>query len=339
MNGQLFHIPYSTFLIIFYTKKNAMQSTIIKAKKQTTTNIMMVRPANFGYNPQTAVSNTFQDNDTSLSKAKISDLAIEEFDGFVAKLLAAGINVIVAQDADEPKKPDAVFCNNWVSFHTNGTMILYPMLTPNRRLERQENVIEEITKRFEVTRRMDLSAHENENRILEGTGSMILDRMNRLVYACLSPRTDADLLDEFCEWAEYEKVVFYSVDRNGQEIYHTNVMMAMGDKFVVISMATIPNEAERTMLLERFRQTNKEVIDLTMEQIEAFAGNMLQVENTDGKTFLVMSEQAFKSLREDQIEAIERHTAILHAPIYTIEKLGGGSARCMMAEVFSPKLS
>lgn len=314
-----------------------MQNTIIKTKKQTTPNIMMVRPANFGYNPQTAVSNAFQDNDTSLSEAKISDLAIEEFDGFVAKLRAEGINVVAIQDSNEPKKPDAVFCNNWVSFHTNGTMILYPMLTPNRRLERQESVIEEISNLFEVTRRVDLSAHENENKILEGTGSMILDRQNRLVYACLSPRTDENLLDEFCEQAEYEKVVFHSVDRNGQEIYHTNVMMAMGDKFVVISMATIPNEAERMMLLERFKQTNKEVIDLTMEQIEAFAGNMLQVENTDGKTFLVMSEQAFKSLRNDQIQAIERHTTILHAPIYTIEKFGGGSARCMMAEVFSPK--
>jgi hypothetical protein len=316
-----------------------MQSTIIKAKKQTTPNIMMVRPANFGYNPQTAVSNAFQDNDTSLSEAKISDLAVEEFDQFVAKLRASGINVIVAQDEDEPKKPDAVFCNNWVSFHTNGTMILYPMLTPNRRLERQENVIETITNQFEITRRMDLAPHENENRILEGTGSMILDRLNRLVYACLSPRTDAGLLDEFCEWAEYEKVVFHSVDRNGQEIYHTNVMMAMGDKFVVISMATIPDEVEKVMLYQHFERTNKEVIDLTMEQIESFAGNMLQVENTDGKTFLVMSEQAFKSLRKDQIDAIEKHTAILYAPIYTIEKLGGGSARCMMAEIFSPKKS
>jgi hypothetical protein len=314
-----------------------MQSTIIKTKRQTTSNIMMVRPANFGYNPQTAVSNAFQDNDTSLSEAKISDLAIEEFDQFVAKLRAAGINVIVAQDGGEPKKPDAVFCNNWVSFHTNGTMILYPMLTPNRRLERQENVIETITNQFEIIRRMDLAHHENENRILEGTGSMILDHLNRTVYACLSPRTDAGLLDEFCEWAGYERVVFSSVDRNGQEVYHTNVMMAMGDKFVVISMATIPDEAEKTMLYKRFEQTNKEVIDLTIEQIESFAGNMLQVENTDGKTFLVMSEQAFKSLRKDQIEIIEKHTTILYAPIYTIEKLGGGSARCMMAEVFLPK--
>ena len=312
-----------------------MQSTITKIKKQTTSNIMMVRPANFGYNPQTAVSNAFQDNDTSLSKTKISDLAVEEFDQFVSKLRAEGINIIVAQDGDEPKKPDAVFCNNWISFHTNGTMIIYPMLTPNRRLERQENVIEEVTRRFKITRRVDLAHHENQDRILEGTGSMILDRLNRLVYACLSPRTDADLLDEFCEWADYKKVIFHSVDRNGQEIYHTNVMMAMGDKFVIISMETIKDETGRQNLYAHFEKTNKEIIDLTMAQIESFAGNMLQVENADGKTFLVMSEQAFKSLQKDQVAAIEKYTTILNAPIYTIEKFGGGSARCMMAEVFS----
>lgn len=303
-------------------------------KKQTTSNIMMIRPANFGYNPQTAVSNAFQDNDTSLSENKIKDLAVQEFDQFVEKLRSNGINIIVVQDENEPIKPDAVFCNNWISFHTNGTMIIYPMLTENRRLERQESVIEQVTQGFEVKRRIDLSDYEALDKILEGTGSMILDRVNRLVYACLSPRTDAELLDEFCKWAEYEKIVFHSVDSNGQEIYHTNVMMAMGDNFVIISMATIRDEAERSMLLEHFERTNKTVIDLTMEQIEAFAGNMLQVENTDGKTFLVMSEQAFKSLRQDQINLIETYTTILHSPIYTIEKYGGGSARCMMAEVF-----
>lgn len=304
--------------------------------KQTTSNIMMVRPANFGYNPQTAVSNAFQDNDTSLSEAKIKELAVKEFDQFVQKLRANGINIIVVQDGIEPIKPDAVFCNNWISFHSNGTMILYPMLTENRRLERQESVIEQVTQGFEVKRRIDLSDYESTGKILEGTGSMILDRVNRLVYACLSPRTDAELLDEFCKWAEYEQVVFHSVDRNDQEIYHTNVMMAMGDKFVIISMETIHDDAEKKMLLKYFEQTNKTLIDLTIDQIEAFAGNMLQVENKDGKTFLVMSEQAFKSLRQDQIDLIEQYTTILHSPIYTIEKYGGGSARCMMAEVFHP---
>lgn len=305
-------------------------------KKQTTSTIMMVRPANFGFNPQTAISNAFQDNDTSLSETKIKNLAVEEFDNFVQKLRDNGIHIIVIQDEVEPIKPDAVFCNNWISFHTNGTMILYPMLTENRRLERQESVVEQVTAGFEVKRRIDLSDYEALGKILEGTGSMILDRVNRLVYACLSPRTDAELLDEFCKWAEYEKIVFHSVDSNNQEIYHTNVMMAMGDEFVIISMETIRDEAERTMLLKYFEKTNKTIIDLTMVQIEAFAGNMLQVENKDGKTFLVMSEQAFKSLRQDQIELIESYTNILYAPIYTIEKYGGGSARCMMAEVFYP---
>lgn len=305
--------------------------------KQTTSTILMVRPANFGFNAQTAVSNAFQHDDTSIEKEDIKELAVAEFDRFVEKLRSNGINVIVAQDSTTPIKPDAVFCNNWISTHENGTMILYPMLTENRRLERQQYVIDLIRNDFEVKRYLDFSEHEDLEQILEGTGSMILDRVNRLVYACLSPRTDAELLDKFCEWADYREVVFHSVDSHGQEIYHTNVMMAMGDEFVVISMESIHDEAERKMLLEHFAKTNKTVVDLSMEQIEAFAGNMLQIQNDDGKTFLVMSEQAYKSLRQEQIDLIERFTNILYTPIYTIEKFGGGSARCMMAEVFLDK--
>ncbi len=305
--------------------------------RQTTSTILMVRPANFGFNAQTAVSNAFQQNDTSVEKSEIKQLAIQEFDAFVDKLRDNGIHVIVAQDSDEPIKPDAVFCNNWISTHRNGTMILYPMLTENRRLERQPYVIEQIEEQFTINRHLDFSEHEALGQILEGTGSMILDRVNRLVYACLSPRTHADLLDEFCKWADYKKVEFHSLDRNGQEIYHTNVMMAMGDKFVVICMDSVPNEAERQLLLHHFEQTNKTIIDLSMEQMEAFAGNMLQVQNEAGKTFLVMSEQAYKSLTQHQIETIEQFTNILHTPLYTIEKYGGGSARCMMAEIFLDK--
>lgn len=305
--------------------------------KQTTSTILMVRPANFGYNAQTAVSNAFQQKDTSVAKDEIKQLAVEEFDNFVDKLRDNGIQVTVVQDSEIPVKPDAVFCNNWISTHTNGTMILYPMLTENRRLERQPYVIEQIEKDFNIKRHLDFSEHEAIGQILEGTGSMILDRVNRLVYACLSPRTHADLLDEFCKWADYEKVVFHSLDKNGQEIYHTNVMMAMGDDFVVICMDSIPDEAERNHVMKHFQQTNKTVIDLSMEQIEAFAGNMLQVENEARKTFLVMSEQAYNSLVPSQIETIEKFTTILHTPLYTIEKYGGGSARCMMAEIFLEK--
>ncbi|MFK7949517.1 MAG: citrulline utilization hydrolase CtlX [Saprospiraceae bacterium] len=305
--------------------------------KQTTSTILMVRPANFGFNAQTAVSNAFQHNDTSLSIKDIKELAVTEFDEFVKKLRSNGISIIVAQDSKSPVKPDAVFCNNWISTHENGTMILYPMLTENRRLERQSYVIDLIRNNYNVKRYLDFSEHEDLGQILEGTGSMILDRVNRLVYACLSPRTDSELLNKFCEWAEYEKVVFHSVDSHGQEIYHTNVMMAMGDEFVVICMESIRDKAERKTLLNYFEKTEKTVIDLTMKQIEAFAGNMLQVENKDGKTFLVMSEQAYKSLKQDQIDLIEQFTTILYAPIYTIEKYGGGSARCMMAEVFLTK--
>lgn len=306
--------------------------------QQTTNTLLMVRPAHFGFNEETAGNNAFQVNDQSLSANEIQEQAKAEFDAFVAKLRAAGIKVIVVEDTSTPLTPDAVFPNNWVTFHQDGLIITYPMYAPKRRLERREDVLNDLGRQFAITNHVRMEAHEEQDKFLEGTGSMILDRPNRLVYACLSPRTDAALLDEFARITGYTPVVFHATDAQGQDIYHTNVMMALGESFVVIVLDSVRDEQEKAALLARFAATGKEVIDLSLAQMMAFAGNMLQVRNSAGQTFLVMSTQAYESLHTKQIVQIEKHTKILHSPIKTIETYGGGSARCMMAEVFLPTL-
>jgi len=304
---------------------------------QTTSNILMIRPANFGFNEETAENNSFQTRAKILTPYEIKIRAQSEFDTMVLNLQTNGINVIVVDDTNTPIKPDAVFPNNWITFHEDGTVMTYPMFSPKRRLERRDDVITQIKKDFTVTGTYRLEHFEEKDQILEGTGSMILDRVNKICYACTSPRTDDNLLDIFCNLFGYEKAVFESVDTNGDDIYHTNVMMALGEDFVVIGMDTVNNEEQKSMLLENFKQTNKEVIEITFEQILSFAGNMLQVRNDKDETFLVMSQQAFESLTDEQIQKIERYTNILYSDIEAIETLGGGSARCMMAEVFLPK--
>jgi hypothetical protein len=304
--------------------------------KQTTSHILMVRPANFGFNDQTAESNAFQTNDTSFSQREISNQAIVEFDGMVAKLRSVGVNVHVVEDSPTPIKPDAIFPNNWVSFHDNGTIITYPMFTPNRQAEIREDVLEDMKDTFVVKKRVRFNRFSGKNLFLEGTGSMILDRENRIVYACVSARTEENLLHNFAEWADYEPLLFLSVDSNGLEIYHTNVMMAIGETFAIICMDSIKEEADRVMVRTKLEETNKEIIDISYEQMLSFAGNMLQVSNDNGANYLIMSQQAYKSLNTRQIEAIEDHTKILACQIDTIENYGGGSARCMMAEVFLP---
>jgi len=302
--------------------------------KQITSHILMVRPAHFGYNEQTAGNNAFQTQDGSLSSREISAKALEEFDAFVALLRGQGIDVIVAEDTPSPQKPDAVFPNNWVTFHQDGRVATYPMNAPLRRLERREDVLEQLAQRFVVNERLHFEHYEEVDKYLEGTGSLILDRPNRLAYACLSPRTDEGLLEEFCQTFGFEKVAFTALDAQGQEIYHTNVMMALGESFAIICLDTVRDAAEHDLLLHKLLETHKEIIEISLEQMMAFAGNMLQVRSLDGTAYLVMSEQAFRSLRPAQVAQIERHTHILPSPIYTIEKYGGGSARCMMAEVF-----
>lgn len=318
---------------LYYFCQNYDQNMNIQ---QTTPNILMVRPAHFGYNEETAASNTFQQNDGNLSPAQIRRRATQEFDNFVQLLRASGVNVIVADDTDLPVKTDAVFPNNWVTFHEDGMVITYPMQSEIRRLERRKDIIEKLAKQYTVTNQIHLENSENQDKFLEGTGSMILDRVNRIVYACISTRTEPSLLDQFCQITGFEKMIFTAVDGGGKQIYHTNVMMALGETFVVICLETIQNASEKELLLQQFKETNKEVIEITLGQMLAFAGNMLQVRNKTGETILVMSEQAFKSLNPTQIRTLNRHTNLLYTPLYTIEKYGGGSARCMMAEVFLP---
>ncbi|GJM32671.1 MAG: hypothetical protein DHS20C18_16720 [Saprospiraceae bacterium] len=306
--------------------------------KQITDTIMMVRPANFGYNVETAENNAFQVNDTSIPPEKISELAKDEFDQFVEKLNANGIEVIIIEDSADPVKMDAIFPNNWISFHDNGQIITYPMFSPIRRQERRPEVVEMMVDQFHFSDIINLEKkYESSDRFLEGTGSMILDRENQLVYACLSVRTHPDLVRDFCHQINYEPILFHSVDQQAQEIYHTNVMMSVGDNFAVICLEAIPDREERAFVVEKLEQTGKEIIEISMHQMASFAGNMLQVRNKTGKTFLVMSEQAYHSLTPEQVKIIEQKTNILYSPLKVIETYGGGSARCMMAEVFRPE--
>ena len=294
----------------------------------------MVRPAHFGFNEETAASNAFQSSEVDFSNKEASQMATQEFDSFVEKLRDEGMNIIVVEDTDSPIKPDAVFPNNWVTFHADGTVVTYPMLAPVRRLERREDILNKLAENFRIDHRIAFEPMEEAGLILEGTGSLILDRANRLAYACFSPRTSQILLSSFCKSMGYEAVGFHSVDADGQEIYHTNVMMAMGETFVVICLDSVRDPEERAMLMQKFAETGKEIVAISYEQMMHFAGNMLQVKNRKGEAILVMSEAAYQSLDGAQISQIKRHTKILHQPIPTIETLGGGSVRCMMAEVF-----
>ena len=296
----------------------------------------MVRPAHFGFNEETAGNNSFQSNIDALPVDQIKQRAREEFDTFVHVLREAGIDVIVVEDTPDPRKPDAVFPNNWISFHEEGTIVTYPMFAPRRRQERREDIIRDLSARFGYADRYQMEHAEEDGVFLEGTGSMILDRPNRIAYACLSARTDKGPLEAFAKKMDYEVVAFNALDMGGDPIYHTNVMMGLGETFVVICLDTVRDEAERQQLLDSFGRTNKQVVGISLEQMMAFAGNALQVKNKKGDTFLVMSEQAYRSLSPNQLEDIESHTGILFSPLKVIEKYGGGSARCMMAEVFKP---
>jgi hypothetical protein len=298
----------------------------------------MVRPANFGYNEETAINNAFQRKDGALDPEEIRKRARQEFDRFVQTLRDAGVHVIVAQDSSRPCKPDAVFPNNWVSFHQEGLIITYPMYAPLRRKERRRRVIETVLEAgFQCTKKVNLAFNEKINRFLEGTGSVIFDHVHRLAYACLSGRTDAQLLRELCQILNYKPVIFHALDGQGHDIYHTNVMMAIGEDFVVICLDSVRDPSERQMLEDLFKKTGKTIIDISLAQMNAFAGNMLQVRNDHGEAILVMSEQAYRSLHPAQIAALERHTRLLHSSLEVIERYGGGSARCMMAEIFLPE--
>ena len=307
---------------------------------QVTNTILMIRPVGFRKNEQTAVNNYFQE-DLDIKNAEINTKAQAEFDAFVNVLRAKGVNVIVVDDTKSPDTPDSIFPNNWVSFHSNGTVGLYPMYAENRRNERREDILETLEEQgFSIDHTIDYTSAEDEKLFLEGTGSILLDRVNEKAYCALSVRADEDLFIEFCEDFEYTPVVFtayQSVENKRLPIYHTNVMMCLAEKFSVICLDTIDDKKERKNVLKNLKQDGKEIIEITEEQMHSFAGNMLQVMGQDSKRYLVMSSAAYNSLTDKQIATIEKSSEIIHSSLETIETCGGGSARCMMAEVFCQK--
>lgn len=305
---------------------------------QTTDTVLMIEPIAFGYNAETAENNYFQ---VEQKEADIQSKALAEFKVFVEKLKNKGINVITIKDTIDPHTPDSIFPNNWVSFHRDGKVVLYPMFASNRRVERREDIIETIKQKgFEVSELDDWSLPETQGHFLEGTGSMIFDHDNKIAYGSVSLRLDENLFREFCAKYGFKPVVFHSFQTVGNErlpIYHTNVMMCVADRFVVICLNCIDDEIERDMVAETIKNSGKEIIEISEKQMQQFAGNMLQVQNTDGKKFLIMSQTAYQSLEQNQIENIEKYCEIIYSDLNTIEVNGGGSARCMLAEIFLPK--
>jgi hypothetical protein len=314
------------------------------SSNQTITNcVFMVRPLHFCMNEQTAVTNHFQRQDDRYSDySQLLAHVQGEFDGYVQTLREAGVDVIVIEDRPDVVTPDSIFPNNWIVSDRNGTVSLFPMCAFNRRLERRDDVIEELrSKGYKVNEIVDFSKTEKDGRFLEGTGSMILDRQYHRAYCALSPRSDKDLLEEFCRRFQYKPVAFHAyqtVPSSGKraEIYHTNVMLTVAEEFAVVCLACIDSPEERKTVTEELTASGKEIIEISEEQVASFAGNMLQVSRKDGQRYLVMSQTAHLCLTSAQVSAINKYCSILTVDIAMIEKLGGGSARCMLAEVFLP---
>lgn len=305
---------------------------------QTTDTVLMIEPVAFGYNAETAENNYFQ---MEQEGNNVQEKALEEFKIFVEKLRKNGINVISVKDTKNPHTPDSIFPNNWVSFGADGNVILYPMFAENRRVERRLDILDEIQKKgYEIKEVIDLSHFEKEEKFLEGTGSMIFDHENNIAYGSVSLRLDEGLFRNFCERFGYEPVIFHSYQSFEGErlpIYHTNVMMCVADRYVVICLDCIDDQIEREKVREMIKGSEKEIIEISEEQLQNFAGNMLQLQNNKGEKFLVMSKSAHKSLNAEQIEKIELYNKIIYSDLSTIETNGGGSARCMLAEVFLPR--
>lgn len=309
--------------------------------QQTTNNILMIRPINFRMNEQTAVNNYYQKVLKNLSSASINAFAQKEFDAHVDQLKSHGIHVIVISDVEGRDTPDSIFPNNWISFHESGTVGLYPMFAENRRLERREDILDHLeAEGFLIKNVVDYTAAEKENIFLEGTGSLLLDRVNGKAYCALSPRANEGLLIEFCEDFEFTPIIFVAnqtVNNKREPIYHTNVMMCLAETFAVICLASIDDKKERKNVLKHLKGDGKEIIEISEDQVASFAGNMLQVRGKNHELFLVMSQAAYNSLTQSQIGRIQNHCQIISSPLDTVEACGGGSARCMMAEVFLPK--
>ena len=305
--------------------------------KQITNNIMMIEPVSFNYNTETAINNYYQINNTALSKEEIQQKALKEFKEFVSLLRSKNINVIVFKDTENPKTPDSIFPNNWVSFHIDGEIVLYPMYAKNRRLERRNDIIQKLRDDFIVKKINDFSYYENQELYLEGTGSMILDRENKICYAAISDRTNKNIVNDFCNQLNFKPILFTSnQDVRGKRlaIYHTNVMMCITTNFAIVCLDSIDCNEEKDRVIDILNETKKEIISISEEQTNKFAGNMLEVEGD--KKYLVMSKSAHSCLTENQIKKINKYCEILYSDLSTIEDYGGGSARCMMAEIFLP---
>jgi len=304
--------------------------------RQLTNTLLMIRPANFGYNPETGASNTFQQSTGQEEIDVIKRKARAEFDVLVSKLQSNGINIVIVEDTNDPLKSDAVFPNNWFSSHADGSLITYPMLSENRRQERRGDIIEILKEEFGFSKHYHFEQYEEEGRFLEGTGSMILDRVNKIVYACISERTDVTIINKWCILKAYRSCFFHAVSSNTVPVYHTNVIMSLGESYVLVCLDMIKDSEEKLLLMKFFQETEKELIEITEAQVEQFAGNILQVESVEGGRCIIMSENAHQAFSKKQISALELHGKIVSADLNTIEKYGGGSARCMLAEIFYP---
>ncbi len=306
-------------------------------QEQITDTLIMVRPARFGYNPETANSNSFQASPAvDIDHEKLHEVARSEFDGMVRKLDDHGIRVIVADDEPEPPKPDAVFPNNWFSTHADGTLVLYPMMAEVRRKERSDGLIARLARDFNAGDILDLTDYEREGKFLEGTGSIVFDHIHRIAFACRSPRTEPAVLETLCSHLGYTPFVFDAADKQGQPVYHTNVILAIGEQRAIVCLASVRDAEQRDTLVSMLKSGGRNIVDISMEQTERFAGNALLIRTPGGKRYWVMSSTAKQSLLPHQIAMIEGEALILDVTIPLIEKLGGGSARCMMAECFFP---
>jgi hypothetical protein len=300
--------------------------------------VLMVRPASFGFNPQTAGSNAFQQRPPTPTDLEAQGLALEEFDGLAKALQRTGVEVLIAPDTSRPAKPDAIFPNNWVSFHFDGTVTLYPMLAPNRRWERREDILEQVVRegRFRVSRTVDLSHREAEGKFLEGTGSLVLDRAHRVAYASLSPRTDLDVLGEFAQLLDYELVTFEARDGAGQPVYHTNVVMAIGTRFAVVCGEAIAHPLHREAVFNKLQAAGHDLVDISLRQMQEFAGNLLELDSAGGRV-IALSTTGWRSLGSAQRRILESHADLVPVSVPTIERIGGGGVRCMLAELHLPK--
>jgi len=304
---------------------------------QTTDKLLMIRPLYFGSNPDTLESNAFQERSSAVNIERLRQLAMDEFDSMVRALQEVGIHPWVVEDDELCSSPDAVFPNNWLTTHVSGLIITYPMLAQSRRCERRQDIVRTLLARHGFQKHMSLSAFETEGRFLEGTGSLVLDRVNKKAYCCLSPRSDRAVLDAFCALTGYESLVFKALDSQGKTVYHTNVLMSIGDRYAVICSESIADPVERKLVTQSLLDTGRKLIEITQSQMKAFAGNMLEVRNDQGGAYVLMSRTAFKSLNRNQVQQLSTCAELLCLDIPTIEQYGGGSVRCMICELFMPQ--